>query len=90
MKHFKISHKVVIYFVLLLLASLAISVTPVAADQGAAGPSKHFAQGSGRDITRDDWAAHIPLMIIVMIIVIAVDGAFIAKIVLDRRKAQHK
>ena len=84
-------------FIIALMVSLQHTATAVAKQAIPSSqttlvvPLENQTQESeGRDISRQDWLDRLPLMIIMIIVVIAVDAIFIAKIVADRRQEQNQ
>jgi len=73
---------------LLFVVGTAFSTGRAAAGQTLAGLAAPPAQG-GRDLSRADWIAHIPLAGGAALLVIVVDAVFITKIMRDRRKAKR-
>ena len=61
--------------------------TPVATPQPAGGGAP-AAANTGRPINRQDWIAHVPLFCAMTLLVLVVDGLFIGKLLLNRRRDQ--
>jgi hypothetical protein len=79
------SHRVSVCFLSLLI--LVLCSTPVHAST-VTGEGSHagaLAQ-AGRPIERSDWIDYLPVAIIAVVVVVAVDAFFIARVLRDRRK----
>jgi hypothetical protein len=75
--------------ILALSAALIIVLAGLAAGAALSLPGSPVSgAGLGGALSRDDWLAHLPLAVVMALLVVAVDAAFVARIHLD--KSRHR